>query len=348
MLDVTELDASLRIKALGRLLASGHPFMTLIRGKLNLTKFFSPRCNVEVESVVTKGLSLLTIDRNKLWEDSRLNSNLGLLSTIAHMDVKDILNKRGINSLVYFVLRRQVSKVGELRPGQLSQLKSYIDKDRLAKVERAIASNLIRRQPVPLGEQIFIKNVSKPLIKCTSKEIRTSRANLDPIKEFKLGVAVDTKEALTWGFRLTKLTSVKHKTNLLRAMHGDIYTKVKLKRFGLIAEDICPRCNEPETLQHKIYECVYCAKIWKEVLIRTGQMATNIPKAIIGIDPNESLATLTIKSEILSRILQLREEQSYLVHPKKFVSLAIEALCKRETKAVIKSELQELLDHPPS
>ena len=348
MLDVTELDASLKIKALGRLLASGHPFMTLIRGKLNLTKFFSPRCNVEVESVVTKGLSLLTIDRNKLWEDSRLNSNLGLLSTIAHMDVKDILNKRGINSLVYFVLRRQVSKVGELRPGQLSQLKSYIDKDRLAKVERAIASNLIRRQPVPLGEQIFIKNVSKPLIKCTSKEIRTSRANLDPIKEFKLGVAVDTKEALTLGFRLTKLTSVKHKTNLLRAMHGDIYTKVKLKRFGLIAEDICPRCNEPETLQHKIYECVYCAKIWKEVLIRTGQRATNIPKAIIGIDPNESLATLTIKSEILSRILQLREEQSYLVHPKKFVSLAIEALCKRETKAVIKSELQELRDHPPS
>ena len=57
------------------------------------------------------------------------------------------------------------------------------------------------------------------------------------------------------------------------------------------------------------------------------------------------MSSLTVKAEILSRILQLRDDQTYLIHPKKLVKLAIEALAKKEIKAETKKGIKDLLDH---
>ena len=149
---------------------------------------------------------------------------------------------------------------------------------------------------------------------------------------------------MTWGHKVTKLTSVKHKTTLLRFAHGDVYTKVKLKKFGLADSDICPRCNEPETLLHKAFSCVYTTRIWRELSQVTGKYINHNPaKGIIGAEPDETLGILTAKAEILSRILQLRDDQDYLLHPRKFVKLAIEAVARREGKIETKNELNDLL-----
>ena len=67
-------------------------------------------------------------------------------------------------------------------------------------------------------------------------------------------------------------------------------------------------------------------------------------KNIMGAGANESLANLTIKAEVLNRILQLKDEYTFLIHPKKFVKLAIEAVGKKETKRELKEEINDLLN----
>ena len=138
---------------------------------------------------------------------------------------------------------------------------------------------------------------------------------------------------MTWGLKLGKLTSTKHKLSLLRTVHGDIYTKVKLCKYGLTDNDRCPRCEATETLEHKIYECEYVKRIWKVVADLTGEVLAPEPlKVIVGFDIHQTMSTLTIKAEILGRILGFPREQSYLVHPRHLVALAIKGLIRKETK----------------
>ena len=344
MLDIAELDASLKLRALGRLITSEHPFMQLIKSKVNLTNYFNPKCEIEVEGVVTKGIDLLKLDRGRLWERPELNSNLALLLTISNMNLIDILTKQGKNSLVYFMLSRQVTRVGELQQHQLNQVRKYIDTKKIEKIELAINANLLGRRREELGSSYYCKGVNKQLERLTSKEIRVERTREIPICSYKLGLSLTGMEASTWCYRLSKLTSVRHKTSLLRIAHGDVYTKERLKRFGLTPVDTCPRCDQVETLTHKIYECNYTSRIWQELARLTGQDLSQEPtKAIMGACPDENPAYMTIKAELLGRILQLREEQNYLIHPKRFVKLAIESVGKKELNEELKTEINDLL-----
>ena len=51
MLDIVELDESLKLKALGRLLNSNHPFLTLIKNSLDFRNFFMPKLGAKVDTV---------------------------------------------------------------------------------------------------------------------------------------------------------------------------------------------------------------------------------------------------------------------------------------------------------
>ena len=44
MLDVVDLDKGLKLKSIARLLETEHPFLKLIRNKIDLTDFFFPKC----------------------------------------------------------------------------------------------------------------------------------------------------------------------------------------------------------------------------------------------------------------------------------------------------------------
>ena len=55
------------------------------------------------------------------------------------------------------------------------------------------------------------------------------------------------------------------------------------------------------------------------------------------------MACLTIKAEILNRLLQLRDDQNYLIHPKNFVINAIRSLSKKEITPELKEKMLDLL-----
>ena len=58
---------------------------------------------------------------------------------------------------------------------------------------------------------------------------------------------------------------------------------------------------------------------------------------------NSNLAVLTLNAEILLRISYLKDDQNYLLMPKRFVDNAIVYLLRKEKNRRIKDELEALL-----
>ena len=112
----------------------------------------------------------------------------------------------------------------------------------------------------------------------------------------------------------------------------------------MTANDKCPRCDETETLDHKLYTCVYTERIWNVVTSLTGESLMPEPLSVIlAARIDQVPAVLTVKAEIIGRILGLPWEQTYLIHPKHFVTLAIESLIKKENKTEMKDALKDIL-----
>ena len=191
-------------------------------------------------------------------------------------------------------------------------------------------------------KSVFIKGVPKLLSKSSSKEIRTSRSQTLQDKTFKIGITLSSSELINWGARINKLTSTRHKDILLRVAHGDIYTKDKLFRFGLAASDTCPRCDRPETLEHKFVDCTYIKRIRLAIepiarkILGTNQANLDKKAIALGTFTNSNIAYLTLSAEILQRISYLKDDQTYLIHPKAFVANAIKSLIKKEKDSVLK------------
>ena len=59
MLDLVELDRSLKLKAMARLSDSNHPFLSKVKDNLDLTDFFHPSANLIEDKVSVAGIKAL-------------------------------------------------------------------------------------------------------------------------------------------------------------------------------------------------------------------------------------------------------------------------------------------------
>ena len=112
----------------------------------------------------------------------------------------------------------------------------------------------------------------------------------------------------------------------------------------MIDSPVCPRCDTNETLKHKLIECEYTKRIWEQVneLLNVTPTADPI-KDILAIR-STGLTQLTIHSEIILRIVYLKDDLTYLIHPKTFVKTTIKDLIIKEGNRTIKNELRSLLE----
>ena len=168
--------------------------------------------------------------------------------------------------------------------------------------------------------------------------------------ELKFGPILNVEESLNWGFRVSKLTSTRHKNILLRIAHGDIYTKAKLNRFCMEPSDICPRCDLIENLNHKYVECDYVKKIWTQVkaihskLTDNSLVTTDRERYALGIFTSSTKAFMTLAAEILTRITGLKDEANYLIHPRFFVQYCLKSLAIKEKDEKIKNIYYSILN----
>ena len=352
MLDVVELDDSLKIRALSRILLTEHPFLKILKERLDLDRYFLPKSNFpkQLETVVDKGLELLSQDRHKLWGTDKLNNDRNLLATIRGLGLREIVDRRGLGSISFFILwSRGLRKVCDLRDQDLEFLRRHIDPLKINKIKRAVNLN-VGPAMENFGQTYYTKIGHRPLQGLSSKEIRIARSEKVPIQEFKLGIKLTPSESINWGNRLNKLTSTRHKNTLLRALHGEIYTGEKLLRFGLSDTDKCPRCGEIENLTHKILTCAYVEQIWNRTIPIISKLNTssepnlNRIKLITGTSIGSSISSLTLVAEIIQNILYLKPEQEYLLHPNYFVKRVIKNLSIKEGNKKIKKDFIELAE----
>lgn len=350
MLDIAELDESLKLRSLGRLMTTKHPFLRLLRDKLDLNNFFAPKISTVIEGVSRKGVELLKKDRLRLFEDLSLINNVRFLSTIRDLKITEIMSNLGRNSLTYFLLRRRGRmKVRDLNQGELRDIIRFIEPNRRTMVERAVS---FRNCPPNVNQElnhcIYVNSSFKRLELCTSKEIRGARDTRSRVSTWKSGLALSHRESATYCYRISKLTSTQNKTYLLRALHGDIYTKERQLRFGLSLDDSCPRCGNSETLMHKLIECEYVKRIWRYAATRLGFLWDNEKlKKALGAHEECAFSRLPVHCEIIKRILLLKEDATYLIHPKNFVEQCIASVKKLERKDRIKKDLENLLRTGP-
>lgn len=232
----------------------------------------------------------------------------------------------------------------------LTALRRHISIDKIDKLRHAINIRVHDNQPETLVKSILIKDKFKQAQLCSSKEIRESRTNKAPILEFKIGMRLNPRASLDWGFKVNRLTSTRHKNILLRVAHGDIYTKDKLFRYGMEPSNECPRCNQVEDLTHKFIGCSYAAKIWEQVKKIDRKLISDHPtintvsaRYILGAFTNSNKAFVTLAAEILGKIMGLRDEENFLIHPKFFVRNSIKALSIKEKDAKLRELYSEIL-----
>ena len=350
MLDIVALDESIKIKDLGRLLVTKHPYLSLVRRHIDLNQFFNPLDTKKVEEVTRKGIDLLRIDRDKLWSDSSLDRHNQLLRAIGDTDLKLVVSKTGLNSIPFYLIwRRGCRKINDLRNQDLRNLNRYIDDRKLTKIQTSIDTRAVNADREFL-KGLLIRAKNFPIDKLSTKSIREARSTIPAITDFKLGLTLTNAESRSWSLKLSKVVSTRHKNLILRVAHGEIYTKKKLARFGLTNDPLCPRCQNVETLEHKFVTCQYVAKIWERVYAVTNHLTTSDPtledptKAILGAYLSSTTTVLTINAEIMQRIHLLKDDANYLVHPRIFVKQAIIYLLKREKGELIKEELEFILD----
>ena len=345
MLDISELDASLKLKALGRLETSKHPMLSILRTFVR-TNFFYPGSGTNLDCILCSGLNLLKADRLALWAQNNLRSNRYFIAKLREIKLSQALSENGRNSLAYLYLRNQ-NKVlmRDLTRNDLQSLTHFLNPNLVDAVTETLNLNPGQLIDVPMAYYDGVK--FSTLSKLTSKQIRTCRSQLDPACVLKLGPILTPLESINLFGTLTKLSNTRHKDILLRLIHGELYSKERLHRYGLVAVPFCPRCNQVETLKHKYLECGYVKEIWRRTLNITDKLKNQVRQEplenkVINIsEPKPPI--LTIHAEIILEIRRLKDDAPYQLLPKILVSKAVERVSRRENNWRIKRELSALL-----
>ena len=344
MLDVAELDDSLKLRALGRLVSTSHPMLSKVKNSINWSDYLAVTVKPDVEEVTSRAIKLLNLDRNEWGKLDILDRNRQLLALIGDRQIGKAINQRGRSSLAYFLIRQTgARKIAELNGAQLDSIARFVNPDWLTKVRNSIGL----RAGVTLEDKhsYYDGRNLQGIQALSTKEFRMVRNKTDQICIFKLGLILTPIESRSWLFKINRLTSVKHKSVVLRIAHGEIYTREKLHRYNLVASNECLICQEVDTLEHKFITCDYVRRIWQVVNDLDGlnpDPQAEPEQAILGAWLNSDILNVTVRAEILLRLSYLRE-QNYVIRPKIFVKLAIESLVRKEQNTELKNQLVALL-----
>jgi hypothetical protein len=115
-----------------------------------------------------------------------------------------------------------------------------------------------------------------------------------------------------------------------RILQGDVFSKDRMKKFGMTDDDKCERCGLVETKDHQLFECRYAKLMWKEYNLTMRQMdlreveVHSLEQAIIPSNSSNYLSE-TLKSVVLKANIQINR-------PKHNLSVAISNLFQAQAR----------------
>ena len=174
--------------------------------------------------------------------------------------------------------------------------------------------------------------------KITSKSLRNTESNT-PMPP-KLAKHSNPQCLKKLGRNISTLTNCRLKSIILRCLHGDVYCRERMFRFGMTDDSKCTRCSKVETIEHMLHECEYVSNLWHLIGSITGIKNRNLQE-ILGIHPIHDKVTLTIHAETLRRLLAIERPT---VPVKDLLKSVVRNLSIVE-KGFSKYQVKQILDH---
>jgi len=298
MIDLKKLRDSICIKNLGRLKKSQHPFLTHLNQTTNWDGYLNPR-STSSDSLLVKGLELLgNLRVRQVNEDSRFLELTSVRNALGAISWKDLLKKEKENSIIVYLLQRQSkTRIRNITQSDWRQLRKVINPKYIPIFDtydwnfRATDGDNNGLLFLTTGKKVKARTIDS----LTSKDIRKELECNDPITIFRSGIILTPQECRSWGHKIKKMKSVRHRNALLRLAHGDIYTEERKFRYGLSESPHC-KCGKIDTLIHKFHECEMTKEIWNEVQLGTLEPGNEL-KSYIGANLDVTMETLTLIAE---------------------------------------------------
>ena len=304
MIDFRQIVDSIRIKNVLRLLNdSSHPLNTIIKASLN-TSIVRISNVKKIRATIDEAVTQI----RKIWERSLCNTNpldnsQDILKIVLAEYVGNVIQPKYKNQRMT-ILHRHDTLMEIINSNREHPILKKIDKNlrcilHYTQSDLSIYGNLQR----PSHDAIPLNNKLISINKITTKMIRVS------IK----GPCVITTKMITnpnpeiikaLGRNIKNLTNVRLKAVFLRAIHGDVYSGTRLKKFGMSDTDLCQRCSEPETVEHQLLECQYVRELWR-ITSKITSIPTDNLNTVLGHNDLHDRMTITLHAEIIRNLLAI-------------------------------------------
>ena len=336
MIDYREVVRSLRLKNMIRLLnMEDNPLTNIIKSSMSRSvikaKMISPvrePLNSTIKQFSSTWLHCLEADQYK-------NNNL----------IFEIISREFYGNLVQTKYRNQ--KLSKAHRNDTIAEIIQLDKGHLLlnKIDPKIAnyiSGIVNPQLTSMMDINYDKFPLKGKIygwtKITSKSLRNTESNT-PMPP-KLAKHSNPQCLKKLGRNISTLTNCRLKSIILRCLHGDVYCRERMFRFGMTDDSKCTRCSKVETIEHMLHECEYVSNLWHLIGSITGIKNRNLQE-ILGIHPIHDKVTLTIHAETLRRLLAIERPT---VPVKDLLKSVVRNLSIVE-KGFSKYQVKQILDH---
>ena len=237
-----------------------------------------------------------------------------LVTILLNLPLSKVITVQGRRSLAYFMINSRVPniKIKQVNINEFGSIERFC-----FKLELGIIIRTLLAMPNRI-ETNFNANEAYPTKKMTlvvvsslsSKDIRCDLTNEEEkiICLYKIGVALDPGEVLSWTSKVKKLTSTRHKNILLRMVHGDIFSNSRLFKFGLRNSPNCANCHENvETIQHRVNECPKAIEAWTKLNSAKRQLGLKefsdlSLESLIGAKERPTKIELALNAELILRM----------------------------------------------
>jgi hypothetical protein len=338
--DVECLDKSLKLKQFIRANNSKHA-MSKIQSFLS-TKSGNDNCMIQEYSNVTEAESICKSAQNTLNTltdynretyrtllEEEYECDKNLIEEVSSINLKTYLKRKG--KVFMLCMSNLLSSNGITTLGELTQAYEYETDRKLTKIIKMIMSTFpeylikiskcyndeinlnneeLKYLQIAIGDR---KNVNVITVKELQVVLKNALGKIESanIKE-KVGIDSFDEE------NITKLRNncknPKLRNIYFRLIHNDFYTRVRMKKYGMMDTDKCPRCGETESSVHLLWECVHVRNIWEIFNLLMSQV--NNKEECVQSYKNifqacETPATSMIKMKIIQALIQIERPTNW-------------------------------------
>ena len=226
---------------------------------------------------------------NKLWRNSDIINNLKghndleMMSGVAIADVMSNNTKayeRATELELHMVKDIQDAKMNRLiNRGQLNKIIKCLPPIIKNAIDNNILVNVNRAYCVPFNEKIEI-----PTKIATSDIQHFFKNTYKKTKNINVGIIYRNQEWVNknqdWIGNVWKIKNPTLRHYRYKVILKDIFSKERMRRFGMTEDDKCEICGQVETVEHQLYNCTNAERVRDLVKQVTGLQITSLYELI--------------------------------------------------------------------